>query len=160
MLTCLPMSLCSGNYRISGAAAGPGTLTFFWMSEQGEIVMGSDTCSVRKHGIASGTWTLELEGKVIARAEKPSAMFRQFDIHFEGRQFELRAISAFARSFELSEGGRQVGTIAPAHAFTRRASVDCEDSVPEWVQLFAFWLVALMWRRAKNSSNSAAAAST
>ena len=156
MLTCLPMSLCSWDYRISGATRGEGILTFEWMSEQGAIRSGPDACAVRKHGVASGKWTLELNGTAIARAEKPSAMFRQFSIFFENRVFDLRAVSAFSRKFILWEGGRQVGAIEAAHAFTRRATIDCQDSVPEWVELFAFWLVAILWRRAAQSSAGAA----
>jgi hypothetical protein len=154
MLTCLPMSWCSGDYRISGAVAGPGTAAFNWGSEQGEVSLGSETCTVCKQGLMSGIWTLDLGGRVIARAQKPSAMFRQFEIVCEGRSFDLRAASVFTRDFVLSENGRQCGAIQAMHAFTRRATVQCRENVPEWVQLFAFWLVALMWRRAANSSSS------
>ena len=63
------------------------------------------------------------------------------------------AAAPIGRTFHISTAGTTQGTIRPAHPFTRRAFVECNDSVPELVQLFAFWLAALTWKRAaKNNS--------
>jgi hypothetical protein len=45
------------------------------------------------------------------------------------------------------------GSIRPIHLFTRRAVIECSDDVPELVQLFCFWLIALMWRRAQKNNS-------
>jgi hypothetical protein len=67
----------------------------------------------------------------------------------------LRAVSAMRRGFEIvAADGVIAGRIEPMHAFTRRAYIDCDERVPELIQLFAFWLVALAWRRAKNNSGA------
>ena len=49
MLTCLPESLCSWNYRITGAASDAG-VTFNRLSEQGTIRLdgGEERAVVRK----------------------------------------------------------------------------------------------------------------
>ena len=111
MLACLPMSWCSGNYRILGAVAGEGAATFALDYEQGEVTLGSVTCEVCKRGLRSGTCTLEIGGRSIARAEKPSAMFRHLVIAFEGRSFDLRASSVFTRNFALSEKNHETNSL-------------------------------------------------
>jgi hypothetical protein len=90
---------------------------------------------------------------VVAEAHKPSAMFRSFEVSSEGMHFTVRAGSALGRGFEFAVGERIVGSIRPAHAFTRRAAIQCAGTIPEHLQLFAFWLAALTWRRSASSSS-------
>lgn len=54
-----------------------------------------------------------------------------------------------SRSMRLSGAGMNC-LIAPDHAFTRRASITGE--VGDFrITAFAFWLTALLWRRAASS---------
>jgi hypothetical protein len=153
MLTCLPKSLCSWDYRVLGAEAGPAELLFNWFSEQGTIRLGGDEFEVVKHGPLSGHWTLENGGQVIASGQKPSAMFRAYELSMTGVDFTVQPQSAFTRCFDIVFEGRVVGSIRPAHIFTRRAFIECNSQVPELVQLFAFWLTAIAWRRAMKNNN-------
>jgi hypothetical protein len=155
MLTCVPQSLCSWDYRILGASAGSAALTFYFLTEQGTISLGGAEHSVRKHGWLSGHWTLECDGDIYADAEKPSAMFRSFEIRTSEMKLTIKAQSAFTRAYEILAGGSVVGTIRPVHTFTRRAFIECSSSVPELAQLFSFWLVVLTWRRAANNNSAA-----
>lgn len=153
MLTCLPKSLCSWDYRILGAEAGPAELTFNWFSEQGTIRLGGDEFEVVKHGPLSGHWTLENGGQVFASALKPNAFFRAYELSMAGADFTVQPQSAFTRRFDIVFAGQVVGNIRPAHLFTRRAYIEGNAQVPELVQLFAFWLVAIAWRRAQQNNN-------
>lgn len=152
MMTGTPTSVFSWNFRVDGGASGPALLRFQFFSEQGSIEVAGREFTVRKHGPLSGRWTLEREGAVEAEANKPSALFRSFEIQSGAGLFRLKAASAFTRSFEIRSGDRSVGTIRPAHAFTRRAGIECSEAVPQLVQLFAFWLTVLAWRRAANNN--------
>jgi hypothetical protein len=155
MLTCIPQSLCTWDFRVLGASAGAAALTFNFLTEQGTISLGSNDFTVRKHGPMSGRWTLEHENQIAAEAHKPSAMFRAFELRVQDVQVAVKAQSPFTRCYDILSGGCVVGSIRPAHAFTRRAFVDCEAGIPELAQLFAFWLAVLTWRRSANSSSSA-----
>jgi hypothetical protein len=152
MLTCVPLSLCSWDYEIRGARSGPATLTFNYFIEQGGIFTSEAEFSVRKHGPMSGHWTLESDREVLADAVKPSAMVRSFEVKSGDAHFDLTAHSVMTRSYDFVKNGSVVGTICPAHAFTRRAFIECGESIPEIAQIFAFWLVALTWRRAANNN--------
>ena len=153
MLTCLPQSICSWNFRIHGASAGPAELEFSWFSEQGHIRLGGHEFEIHKHGPLSGRWSLMHHGTTVASAHKPSAFTRTFQISGPSGEITLQASSAMTRCFELWSGGRAIGSIRPAHALARRSTIDCPPGVPEFVQLFAFWLAVLTWRRAATNNS-------
>lgn len=154
MLTCTPKSICSWNFQIYGTTPRPADVTFNFMTEQGSISLGRMEFSVRKHGWLSGHWSLEHGGAAYADARKPSALFRAFEISCGPAQHTVKAQSTFTRCFNILTNNRVVGTIQPVHAFTRRAVIECDASVPETTQLFAFWLAVLTWKRAADSNNS------
>lgn len=158
MTECLPTSLCSWNYRIQGLRVGAVSVEYDWFTEQGHIQFPAAAFTVRKHGPLSGRWTLEQHGsRTLAEAHKPSAIFRAFEVRGEGVAFTLKAESPFTRIFLLIVGDQVVGRIRPVHAFTRRALIDGDDSLPDELQVFAFWLVGLMWKRASENKNTASA---
>ncbi len=160
MLTCIPQSLCSWNFRVSGAHSGPAALAFNFFTKQGSISLGGIEFPVRKHGLLSGHWTLERDGATCADAKKPNAMFRSFEVRSGALQLTVKAQSAFTRCYDILADGSVVGTIRPAHPFTRRAFIECSSSVPELAQLFSFWLAVITWRRAANNSGAGTGAGT
>lgn len=155
MLMCVPAGICTWNYRVAGGNLGPARLQFDWLTEQGSMIVNGVELRVRKHGSMSGRWTLEQAGEIVAEAYKPSALFRAFELQGYGGQYTLRAISAFARGFELRSGASRVAIVEPVHLFTRRATVTAYEPVHEMVQLFAFWLVVMMWKRAADNDVAA-----
>lgn len=158
MLTCLPKSLCSRDFRILGASE-EAVVSFNALTEQGSISLGAAEYAIRKHGLMSGRWSLVYEGQTVAEARKPRAMSRSIDVQVAGEQFKLQPQSAFTRAFDLFLEGQAVGVIRPAHAFTRRAFVECRSPLPEEVQLFLFWLAALMWRRDEDTAMASSTSS-
>jgi hypothetical protein len=99
----------------------------------------------------SGHWSVEEEGKVLAEALKPNALFRAFEIHCDSLDFTAQAPSVFSRGYEIVSEGSVVGTLRTVHAFTRRATIECQQSVPELAQVFAFWLAVITWRRSASN---------
>ena len=160
MLTCLPRSICSWNFLVRGTMGGEAGLTFNWFTEQGTIDWNGTEYEVVKHGPFSGHWTLEIPGRVVMNAQKSSAFTRTFELDGSCGPLTLQARSMLTREFEIFDAEKLVGTIVPMHMFTRRAKiftearVDCDSKLSELAQLFAFWLVALTWKRATKSDNS------
>jgi hypothetical protein len=148
MLTCLPKSLCSWDYLIRGAASGSADVTFNFFSEQGTISLGGVSFVIAKDGPFSGHWTLCRGGETLAAASKPNPFVRSFLVTAGDLRLTVEAEVTFARGFVMIANGDVVGSIRPVHAFTRRAYIECCDALPEFIQLFAFWLAALTWRRA------------
>lgn len=152
MIECLPTSVCSWDFTASGLSAGAAAIAFDWLTEQGIIEIGPHSYDVRKHGFFSGHWTLEQVGNVIAHAQKPSAMTRSFELSSDGIALTVQAQSPFGRDFEIVCGEKVIGQIVPAHAFTRRAVIECANTIPEHLQLFSFWLAVLTWKRSAQSN--------
>ncbi|MCA8976444.1 MAG: hypothetical protein KDC98_17120 [Planctomycetes bacterium] len=152
MIHCRPRGICSWNYDLDGDGHR-GRLDFNAMSEQGRIVADGAGYEVRKHGVMSGRWTLEEGSSVILSAAKPSAFTRTFELDGLAGSFVLEAASAFGRTFHLRAGDGPIATLAPEHAFTRRAMITIEHDDCDFRAIcFAFWLVALTWRRQQSSS--------
>lgn len=151
MLTCDPRSIFSWTFDVSGALAGRAWVGFSWPGEQGAIALGGSEFAIRKHGFMSGHWTLEDGSGVLAEAEKTNPLLRSFRMQAAGMDLIVRAQSPMTRCFVIELGERVLGEIRPAHPWTRRAYIECDPSLPEFVQLYAFWLAALTWRRRNNS---------
>ncbi len=142
-LTCLPHGICSWQFRLRGAQLQAEThLDVF--TEQGSITIGSSHFAVHKDGMLSGRWTLLAGAEPVYAAKKVTPFHRTLVVDGPHKG-ELRACSAFGRAMEL-ECGNHHATLAPAHPFTRRASI-----VGTWpddrLVVFAFWLTTLVWRR-------------
>ncbi|RBP44660.1 hypothetical protein DES53_104482 [Roseimicrobium gellanilyticum] len=149
LLTCLPKSFFSGDYRVLGTSVGDAEVQFGACAQPSRICLGQDALAARMHGWLMGRWTLEKEGGgVCVEARQPRLLRRTFELHGEGGDFTLCGLSAFRCRYDLFSGDERVGSIWPAHAFTKRAYIDCDTAVPEYTQLFAFWIAALTWRSA------------
>jgi hypothetical protein len=145
--------MCTWNFRVTGAQAGPARVTFTHFGEQGGIEFRDTTYLVVKQGPMSGHWTLERKGEVYCEARKPSVLVRSFNLLAGEVPFEVRAKSPLFGACEIRYEGERVGVIKTVHPLTRRSTVECDLAVPELVQLFAFWLAALLWRRSTNQQS-------
>lgn len=149
MIECLPAGICSWNYLLRGDGQ-EARIEFNWMGEQGRLRVGDEEFRIEKDGVFSGSWRMESAQGTLFTARKTSAFTRSFEIAGGGAQTNLHAASAFGRTMILDSGGQQC-VIAPAHPFTRRATMSgtCDDFR---LAAFAFWLTGLIWRRAAHSS--------
>jgi hypothetical protein len=105
----------------------------------------------------SGAFILRQGDLELARAEKPSAFHRSFDVVHDGRSYTLGAESALRRKFVLKENGEAVGSVSPLNAFTRKCIVDLPTSIPLPVRVFMIWLVILLWKRDSDTAAVVAA---
>jgi|SRR5579859_1150396 len=126
--------------------------------EKGVLVVGGSSYNVYRQGLFSGEFILELNGTQLARAEKPSALHRFFTVQHQGKTYTLKAAAALSRIFLLLENDRQIGSIAPAGMFTRKATVDFPDELPLPVKVFLLWLTVILWKRDSEAASSAAIA--
>jgi len=152
MIRCTPRSLCSWDYDLNGEGH-QAVVEFNWGSEQGMIRAGGKHFDVCKQGVMSGHWTLEHSGVRVASGIKTSVFTRGFEIESPMGSLELLAQSAFSRSFALERAGRTIAVIEPAHAFTKRATIETAERDCDFPTLaFAFWLTAINWRRAASNN--------
>lgn len=149
MITCTPRGICSWNYELHGDG-GHAIAEFDWAGEQGRLTVNQENLSVAKHGFFSGRWSLDSKRGTIMTAQKSSAFTRTFEISGLTGKATLSASSAFGRTMIFKGYGVDC-LISPAHPFTRRATI--HGSWDDFRQVsFAFWLSALVWRRAARNN--------
>ena len=126
-----------------------------WMSEQGSIDADRTNYKIKKHGVFSGNWTLELKGQEFAEAQKSTAMRRTFEISSPMGDLTLIPESILNRCFRLECSGEVIARIKPAHPFTRRSEIEIQGVDFDFPTIcFAYWLVLITWRRSNKNSSS------
>lgn len=154
MFRAIPKNVFSWNFSIWQGDRRIGELDFAWLRERGRLQIADTVFQLNRQGLWSGDFTLEHDGAVLARANKPNPFRRYFDLEFEGRAFVLKAFAPITRSFGLYQGDTPIGTIQPDYWLLWKTTIDLPDEIPVPVQLFAFWLVVLMWRRQSKQAAS------
>lgn len=124
------------------------TIDMDWFVERGQFEWENNIYQLGKEGVWSGEFYLQKNTEVIAKALKPNPFTRRFILNFENRQMILAADSPLTRCFSLLENDKVIGSIRPNHPFTRETSIEFFDDLDVPLQVFIFWLVILMWRRA------------
>lgn len=151
MLQGIPKSIFSWGFEVCDGSGPIAVMDVRWMSEGGDFEYQGRQYELRKAGVLSGEFSLQENSNVIAEATKTTCV-RSFDVRYAQQHYCLRAASPFTRRFVVAQDGRIIGEIGPEHPFTRRSRLDLPENVPVPVQVFMFWLVILMWRRASNSA--------
>jgi hypothetical protein len=150
MLTAVPKQWFSWDFTVTEGSQAVADIDISWWREKGVLTVDGVDYRVYREGMMSGDFILESAGSVLARAQKPSAFYRSFEIASEGMRYTLRAESAFRRTFLLLDGDRKVGSVSPEGVFTRRAIVDLPPALPLALRVFVIWLAVILWKRASD----------
>ena len=125
-----------------------------WLREAGQFRWSGTDYLLSREGFWSGDFLLAAGGEIQARATKRSVFGRKFIIRTEDRELLLAPVSVFSRSFRLVENGSVIGGIVPDRFPSRACTLDLPRNLAIPVQVFVFWLVVLLWRRASSSAGS------
>jgi hypothetical protein len=147
MLNMIPKSFSWTFSVMDGSKQVAEAVDLSWLTEKGELKIHGVVYKAYREGMMSGAFVLESPDGVIARAEKPSALRRSLIVEHAGRQYTLRAKSAFRREFLLLDGSSRIGSISPEGIFTRRAAVELPEAWPLPVRMFIIWLTVMLWKQ-------------
>jgi hypothetical protein len=154
MLKAIPKRCLSWDFTVMDRSQPVADIDVSWWREKGQLTVEGTVHKVYREGLASGAFILESTGLVLARAEKTSAFRRSFTIDHAGKQYTLRAKSAFRRDFVLLEGAgaKELGSLSPEGVFRRRARVDFPEHLRLAVTVFMIWLAVILWKRESDST--------
>jgi hypothetical protein len=152
MLTANPRSWFSWDFTLAQDGKSLANIDLSSWREKGDLTVANSSYRVYREGICSGAFILESNGKIVARARKPSAWTRRLLIEIGGTQFELRPKSALTRGFRLLKGEQVVGTLSPASIWSRKINVELPEDIPLLTRAFVVWLTVLLWRRDANAA--------
>ena len=154
MLEAIPTNIFSTNFRLQQQSELLGEVAASIWREKATLELQDGTYQLYREGTFSGDFVLEHNGKLIARAAKPSALQNRFEVEVAGRLLELRKLTIWNRRFGLFDGEKQIGTIYPTNIFTRRSNIDLPDEWPLATRAFLFWLAFIMWKRQSQAAAS------
>jgi hypothetical protein len=147
MLTAVPKSWFSWDFNIqdeNGQSVAEVRLSN-WI-DRGAISVPGRECKVTRQSLL-GAFLLEQDGSVLAKAERPSPLLREFTITHEARTYTLKAWSVFRRAMVLYEGETMVGKLAPESFLTRRIRVELPVDMSLLPAMFVIWLTMVLWKR-------------
>lgn len=147
MLELVPRFGSARRYTVRRDGQDIADITLGWVREAGDLTIDGVAHELRREGLLSGEFLLSRGGAVVARARKPSALRRRFEVRHDGQVYELVKARWWGRRYDLRAGGRTIGSIGPHHAFTRRAEIALPAELAVPVQVFVAALVVLLWKR-------------
>jgi len=158
-----PVGWLSRGYRITNGGELVGNVESGAWNSRGTIELVRRRFTVRRDGFWNPWYELADGREVLARARSAGAFRRGFVLFHGGQQgddkggeeYRLEQATFFGRAFELTRRGEALGRIRPLGFLARSAEIELDEELAPELRLFAFWLVALAWRRA----SAAAAAS-
>jgi hypothetical protein len=154
MLIATPKRWFSWDFEVHEGGGEPvGDVRVSAWRERGAVTVGGIEYPVTREGVV-GAFTLAGAGGVLARAMKPSALHRMFTLEHDGKEYVLKATSAWGRGFSLLDGEVHIGAVRPARLCGRQARADLPEDMPLEVRLFAIWLTLMLWKRQQQAANS------
>ena len=114
-------------------------------SGKAELLVDGLTYQACVKGFWSPAYVLELDGSVLAQAEKPKFLSSQHAITCAGgKRFSLKQ-PFLKHGYELLDGGQTVGRIFTEGFWGTTIVIDLPGEIPIPVQAFMFWLVRTFW---------------
>jgi len=164
MLTIIPKAWYSWDFSVVDGDRQLASMDLSSWREKGILTIEGVKHRVYREGAMSGDFVLERDGTVLARGTKPSAFFSTLIVAHQGREYRLEKKSVWRRAFVLlacglGEAGsareKEIGSLVPANAWTRKASVDLPKDWPLPVRVFVIWLAIIMWKREADAAVAA-----
>lgn len=153
MLRAIPTGWWTLKYELLDNEEVVGLVEFNFGSEGAKITVAGETFSVRGEGWFNREYFLATaDNSIIASAENPVFSGR-FVVNFDNRTYSLEKESGLLNpNYILLDGAGVIGSIKPDGIFSRKSTIDIRGDLPLHIQAFLFWLVALLWKRATDST--------
>jgi hypothetical protein len=153
MLTAKPANWWSWNYTVSDGHAEIAALSTSGFRARGRLDVQGKQYEVMKEGTFSPSFYLKEGQRTIIEASGSGLFTHSFTWTLKGMPYTLRTAAWHsAYNFTLVRSETPIGSIRQEHWYNRKAIIDIPPDIPLEIQLFAFWLVVLQWK--KNSSAS------
>jgi hypothetical protein len=147
MLEAIPKNFFSTRFQFQQDNQLLGKIDNSIWREEARVELKDGTYLLSREGRFSGYFLIEHNGRLVARASKPSALRNTFEVEVAGRLLVLRQLSIWKRRFGLFNGDKQIGSIYPLRVLSRHAHIDVPGDLPLPIRVFLFWLVFIVWKR-------------
>lgn len=153
MLRSIPKRWFSWDCRIEEDGVEVALLDLSALRDAANFDLDGRPWQIRREGLVRGDWLLQSDGQIVARATKPSAFTREFEVVADNRRMLLRPVGIARRAFELRHGDTVIGGMAPVGLFRRSADIALPEELQLATRIFLAFLVLTQWRRAQRASS-------
>ena len=137
MLEAVPTGIFSSRFLLQQEDQLLGEFDPSVWRDKARLELEDGTYELYREGQFKGDFVLDLNGKIVARATKPSAFRGIFTLELSNRHLILRKRSVWSRDFVLFDGEKEM---AIRHAvFHRKTNIELPSEWP-FRSGFVFWL--------------------
>lgn len=147
MLDAEPTSWWGSTYKVSEDGVPLTELSLTNLREGGRFTLGGVPYTLRREGAGGDFVLADPSGVAIARARKPSAFRRRFELDHPDGSLRIESTSGWGRSYRVLGPEGQVGEVHRRSFWRRQARATLPADLQPPVQVFVLWLVILMFRR-------------
>lgn len=122
-------------------------LRFSLLCEKATLDLDEATLSIHRTRDPGRPWVLERDGRVLARARKPSFFRDRFVLELGGEELEFRSRGLLSRTFELRREDTVLGQVDRVGLLGREVELHLPDEWPVALQAFVFFLARIVWNR-------------
>jgi hypothetical protein len=147
MLDAEPKSWWGSTYKVTEDGVTLTELAFTNLREGGGFTLGGVPYTLRRERPAGDFVLADPSGVPTARARKPSAFRRRFELEHPGGSLRIESTSGWGRSYRVLGVEGQVGEVRRRSLWRRQVQADLPADLPRPIQVFVLGLVILMFRR-------------
>lgn len=114
---------------------------------KGSFVLDDDEFVIEPKGFLQTSAVLKKGNAILARAEKPSAFRRRFEISSAGHRLTMESRSWAGREYVLLLGNQEVGWIRRKGMTGRSLQLEFPDEVPVFLQILLAYLVVVQAKK-------------
>ncbi len=152
MIRAQRVSYFSHSYDLEQRGSSVGSVKMSNWAEKGEVYITGKEASFYRENIFNGDFVLEHEDKVVAKAQKPSALYNKMEISIGENVFLVQPQSWFSQSYLVMHNEEQLGVIKKESWFSNSAIIELPDDWPVALQVFVFLLVVVLWQRSESAA--------
>ncbi len=130
-----------------------------WTETATAAVDAQEWVFAKRHRELTGRWAEEPEDFARLRARQTSAWKGTWSLDLEGTPVEMRSASVWRGTHRYLRNGVQVAQSGSEGTWSRRPTLQADDSLPLHQQVFLLWIELVLRRRAAARTSAAAAGS-
>ena len=142
-----PLGWASYGARILDGGKELARLEITWLKGRGTFRLHNETFAIEPKGFFLSHAVLEKGSTALAKAHKPSAFRRRFEVTSAGHEFVLESQSWTGREYALFHGDQEVGWIKREGWTGRKLDLEFPDDMPVFLQIFLAYIVLAQMRR-------------
>ena len=147
-----PRSWWGSTYVVGEDGAPLTEATLSVMREGGRFTLDGQPYTLRRDRPARAYVLEDVGGAEVARAHRPSAFRRRFEVTYPGGALRVEQAGTMSGRYLVLDGEERVGEIRRRSFWSRQVEADLPAELPSPVRVFTLLIALLMYRRDESAA--------